>query len=195
MVTGNFMERVTEIDDSRLDPYRNLKQNKHSASTDYFVAEGRFVLAEPRVAIDPRDRLVDQPSGVWSNDHRHDLRGALANRTVFQDAQTKSAHLYLCRHERKRVENSDLDSIDLDPADQDLSLSLAARLVDVESGRAAARLRKYPVHPPAQRAVQTVRVSRDIHRGISRPFQKYPTISFLTAPNMLFFLLPMEVSL
>ena len=44
MVTGNFMERVTEIDDSRLDPYRNLKQNKHSAGADYFVAEGRFVV-------------------------------------------------------------------------------------------------------------------------------------------------------
>ncbi|MCH2181878.1 MAG: RNA methyltransferase [Mariniblastus sp.] len=38
------MERITELEDPRLDPYRELKKNRHSVGSDYFVAEGRFVV-------------------------------------------------------------------------------------------------------------------------------------------------------
>ena len=38
------MERITELEDPRLDPYRDLKKNRHSVASDYFVAEGRFVV-------------------------------------------------------------------------------------------------------------------------------------------------------
>ena len=69
MVTSNFMERVNEINDPRLDAYRNLKQDKKSVGSNDFIAEGRFVV----------ERLISSEFKVQSllvsSDGCNDLKG------------------------------------------------------------------------------------------------------------------------
>src|SRR4051812_36517436 len=52
---------------------------------------------------------VNQSFAIWRFHHRRRLPPALADRSLFQNAQAEPENQNLCRHFRKRLADSDLD--------------------------------------------------------------------------------------
>jgi len=94
------------------------------------------------VARDPvreeESRIADQPPEVRRRHHRGHLQGSLADRDIFQDAEAKPQDQNVRGDHSERAANSDLDSIDCDPADQVPHVQIQIPVGVLESGGDAA---------------------------------------------------------
>ena len=75
-----------------------------------------------------------QSPEVWRHYDKRHIQGALANRSIFQDAEAELEGQDLHRSIRKRAPNPDLDSSNITPDNQMAALSVEGGLVAIKYG-------------------------------------------------------------